>query len=146
MNINDAFSSDYIKHGDLRGQPHVLTMSRIEIKEFDDGDKPCLHFSNSKKPLLLNKTNSNIIADIFGPETNGWMGQQIELYPAKTEFKGQMTDCIRVRAVMRGSDLSQPQQPAPSPAIAPDPEPAGEPEDPFGNGPMGEQGGEDLPF
>jgi hypothetical protein len=147
MNINDAFPSKYIKHSDLKGQPRTLTMSHVALEKFSGGDEGViLHFSDATKGLVLKPTNKNAIVKAYGQETNGWKGKPLELYPAMTEFKGEMTECVRVRAPEDPLAAPQPQQPAPSPAIAPDPAPAGEPEDPFGNGPMGEQGGEDLPF
>lgn len=134
MNINDAFPSKYLKHTDLKGQARILTMSHVSVEEYSDGEQGViLYFEGAKKGLGLNVTNKNTLLDLYGPETEGWSGKPIELYPTKTEFRGRMTDCIRLRAPQQ----SGAEQPAPAPAEQGD--------DPFGNGPMGE-GGEDLPF
>lgn len=98
MNINDAFPSKWLKHTDLKGQAHVLTMSHVQQEEYSDGETGAiLYFQNSKKGLGLNVTNKNVLVDLYGPETDGWNGMPIELYPTKTEFRGRMTDCVRLR-------------------------------------------------
>ena len=97
MNINDSFPSNYIKAGDLQGQARRLVMERIESEEIGDDIKPILYFQGAKKGLVLNKTNANLIASAYGPETDGWIGKEIELFPTQTEFRGQTVDCLRVR-------------------------------------------------
>lgn len=125
MNINDAFPSKYIRASDLNGAPMVLTMSgcQEEVVDTQSGKKkPILYFQeNDISPLALNKTNAGMIAAIYGPETQGWMGHQIELFPSMTEFQGQPTSCIRVR---QPQQLQQPQQPTqPTQPVPPRPEP-----------------------
>lgn len=101
MNINDSFPSNYIKHSDLQGGIVKVTMSHVTIEELGSGDdkntKPILFFEGRSKGLALNKTNSHVIADAYGTETDGWAGQVLELYPDKTQYKGDVVDCIRVR-------------------------------------------------
>ena len=50
------------------------------------------------KGLVLNKTNAAAIAKTHGDDSDEWIGQAIELYPAVTQFNGNTVDCIRVRA------------------------------------------------
>ena len=61
---------------------------------------------------MLNKTNANTIADIFGEETDNWYGHPIEVYPSETDYQGKRVACIRVRAV-RAQGM------APAPTSAP---------------------------
>ena len=98
MNTNDLFPSNYIRSGDLKGVARRLIMDRIEMEDVSEDDtKPVLYFQGAKKGLVLNKTNSNLISSKYGPETDGWAGKEIELFPTQTEFKGQTVDCLRVR-------------------------------------------------
>lgn len=106
MNINEAFPSKYLKASDLKGAKVRVTISRVESEEVGDGKKPVAYFNGKEKGLVLNKTNAMIIASEHGPETEGWAGAEIYLYPGKTQFNGQMVDCLKVETMPRepGSD------------------------------------------
>ncbi len=108
MNMNDAFPSKYLKAADLKGQRVRVTMEDVNMASFDSGDepKPCVVFRGKKKGLVLNKTNSNTIVDIYGPDTDAWFGKDITIYPTTTEYQGRMADCIRVQVESR--QTSQP--------------------------------------
>ena len=98
MNINQAFPSKFISEPDLFGQSLTLTMMRTAMEDIGRSEiKPVLYFQNHEKGLILNVTNANNIASIYGPETDNWMGQAIELYPATTDFAGKTVPCVRVR-------------------------------------------------
>lgn len=102
MNINDAFPSKYIKANDLKGHDVLVTVARVTREDVggngEEGDiKPIVYFQGTKKGLVLNKTNCNRIASMYGPETDAWVGKQVTLFPTETEFGGNMVDCIRIR-------------------------------------------------
>jgi hypothetical protein len=63
----------------------------------DQKSKPVMTFRNRSKGLVVNATNYDTIADVYGDETSNWPGQSIELFPTKVDFKGKRTDAIRVR-------------------------------------------------
>lgn len=56
------------------------------------------------KPLVLNHTNGQMIAELHGDQPTGWKGKRIVLYPTTTrmwsnELKKMVDqECIRVRA------------------------------------------------
>lgn len=97
MNVNDMFPSNYLKASDLKGQAFKLDILRVDEEIVGDGPKWVVYFRNTQKGLVLNKTNAQVIANKYGPETDGWSGAEVELYPDQTHFKGQMVDCLRVR-------------------------------------------------
>jgi len=111
MNINESFPSKFLKASDLKGQTVAVTISHVGIEEVGEEQKPVLYFKDKPKGLVLNKTNGMVIADRFGPETDGWADAEIELYPTKTPFQGQMVACLRVQL---------PAPPPPPPADAAD--------------------------
>ena len=93
------------KAADLKGQAVQLTMSHAQSEEIGDGDeKPVLYFQGHQRGLALNKTNAMVIADSYGPETESWAGQAIEVYPDKTTFGGKIVDCLRVRVPVPQAD------------------------------------------
>lgn len=97
MNVNDVFPSNYLKAADLQGRTIKVTIDSVQVEEIGKDRKPVLSFAGKKKGLVLNKSNAQIIASVYSPETNGWIGREIELRPDKTQFNGQMVDCIRVQ-------------------------------------------------
>ncbi len=100
MDINQQFPSKFIKEADLQGKPLVLTMARVTVESMEQsgGDtKPVVYFHGAKKGLALNVTNKNVLVLLYGPETDNWIGKQIELYPSQTDFRGEVVACIRCR-------------------------------------------------
>lgn len=122
MDYRLLFPNDYIASHDLRGKDVTKTISKVvtEALRMSGGrseTKPVVLFSDSKKKLVLNKTNAKIIASIYGNDTAGWVGKAVTLYPTMTNFGTAKVDCVRVRE-------GKPKQ-------APVPEEAMPDEDPF---------------
>ena len=96
MELNDIFSSDSLKATDLRSETPV-TIESCEVKDFDDGSKIILRFVGADKSLICNKTNARTIADMYGTNTDGWVGKVITLFPTQTDYNGRQVACIRVK-------------------------------------------------
>jgi hypothetical protein len=56
-----------------------------------------LFFREEEKGLVLNKTNTTIIAKLYGDDTDDWVGKPVTLYATEVQFQGDMVDAIRVR-------------------------------------------------
>ena len=101
MKISSAFPSNYVKAADLNGKPCLLKIRTCVSEELGQGNdmekKPVLYFQDRQKGLVLNRTNSNVIADAYGDETADWEGKPVEVFPTQVEFKGKLVDGIRVR-------------------------------------------------
>lgn len=97
MKIGAAFPSTYLKAADLQGRACAAIMSRVMMEEIGGEHKPVLYFDGHERGIVLNKTNSSIIADMYGDETDDWTGKRIVLYPARVEFQGKIVDAIRVK-------------------------------------------------
>ncbi len=98
MKIGSVFQGDYLKAADLsRGERLHLTISEVVMVELDDGEKPVVHFKESKKGLVLNKTNASMITEIAGTdETDDWSGIQVCLYSTKVDYAGKRVDALRI--------------------------------------------------
>jgi hypothetical protein len=71
--------------------------------------KPVVHLKQIQgsisecKPLVLNVSNGNSIAQIHGPKPSAWAGKQIVLFPTTTKMYDAETKkmievgCIRIR-------------------------------------------------
>lgn len=97
MKVSAAFPSQYLKAADLDGKSVLLTMGRVDIEKIGEDQKPILFFKGMEKGLVLNKTNSAKIAGAYGDEMDDWNGEEIVLFPAMVDFKGETVEAIRCR-------------------------------------------------
>lgn len=109
------FDHSYSRWFNLQGQPALVEITKVEkgvemtLRGGAKTKKPVVHFKQIKghieevKPLVLNVTNGNSLAQILGPKPSGWIGKQVVLYPDVTKMydkeSKQMVEvgCIRVR-------------------------------------------------
>ena len=119
MNIDQAFPSNYIKSSNLEGRAVPVVIDRVAVEEVgrNKDTKPVLYFRGKEKGLVLNRTNSNKIAEIAGSkDTEDWAGVQVAIYPSTTEFGGETVECIRIKAVpQRQQQAAAPAPPPPPP-------------------------------
>lgn len=101
MNIYKSSLFKYIAGDSLIGKAVPMTMDRVVNEdvtgESGTAEKQILYFVESKKGMVLNKTNAKRIAKLFGPETNDWKGKVIELYTESVKAFGEIHNAIRVR-------------------------------------------------
>lgn len=101
MDITAAFPSKYVAAADLHGQDVNVIIANVVMEKVEgEADPlPMITFAGMSKGMILNKTNANTIAGLYGNETDRWIGQGITLFPTTTEFGGRTVSCIRVRSV-----------------------------------------------
>ena len=121
MRVSDAFPSNYLKAADLQGRVVVVTIDRCEMEDIGDERKPILFFQGKQKGMVLNKTNANNVAVLYGDDTDEWTGQPVELFEAMVDFQGKTVPAIRIRAPRRqnGARNAAPARTAPARAAAP---------------------------
>jgi hypothetical protein len=117
MNFTDLYPSRYLTKGNFE-KPALLTISRIEVENVAPDNmaperKPVLFFAELEQGMVLNKTNGNTVASLYGANTDGWIGQRIVVYndPSVRDPGGRIVGGIRLRA-------PKPQAVAPAPAPA----------------------------
>ena len=123
MKVSEAFPSKYIKAADLKGQNVTVKMDRIECETIGDDTKVILYFHGKEKGLVLNVTNKNMIVDLYGSETEDWVGQPIILYEAMVQYQSKMVPAVRLKAPPRqprAQVTTGRQQPATKPAAQED--------------------------
>ena len=97
MKLNEMFPSRFFKAIDCK-PPLTLTVTGVAPEKFQDGtSKHVVSFRESEKGLVLNKTNAESIAEMYGDDSDRWAGRQIELYSAKVTGPNGLTDGVRVR-------------------------------------------------
>ena len=99
--INNVYSGNNLKAEDLGGQDRHLIIQAATVEEIDDDGRKKrmirLTFQNQDQGLLLNVTNANTIGEMYGPDTDYWIGQPITLYPDRVPFGNKIVDAIRIR-------------------------------------------------
>jgi hypothetical protein len=102
MRISEQFPSKYLRASDLDGE-QTAVMGRVEMEEVgtDKERKPVLYFQGLDKGLVLNKTNSGTISQLYGDDTDDWAGEAITLFSAMVSFQGETKPAVRVRAPSR---------------------------------------------
>lgn len=109
MNIEQAFPSNYIKAADLQGKTVNVTIARVLMEEIGQAKdrKPVIYFDGKEKGLVLNRTNSNTIAQVYGQETDDWIGGELTLFTVMTDMQGRSVEAVRVRIPPRRPSQQQ---------------------------------------
>lgn len=108
MRSGDVFPSKYIKAADLQDRPVKVVMAHCEVEKIGDDKKPVLYFDGKEKGLVLNVTNWRSIAKMYGDDSDGWAGKPITLIPAVTDFRGETTECVRIKPETPGKAAAKP--------------------------------------
>src|ERR1019366_5049101 len=102
------YDSAWIYAHDLAGKDVTVTIKSVTAtklrsmdKDKPEQKKPVLYFVESRenppRGLILCKTNSRIIAGMFGNNVDDWVNKKITLFAARVEAFGSVVDAIRVR-------------------------------------------------
>ena len=119
--------SRFLRADDLKNEIRLKIKNVTEEKMADGEVKLTIWFTNSKRGLVLNRTNNRTIRAAFGDAVDGWSGKIIVLYPTTAEFRGKMGPAMRVRIPppKQATGNGQGQAAAkPAPAEPPPPPPA----------------------
>jgi hypothetical protein len=95
MDVTPYMGSTFLKVEDIRSGPRQVRIKDCRLGQFEKLD---LHLEDGDK-LSLNATNVKILARAYGRDSRGWVGQTIELFIGKTEYRGEEQDSVLVRPV-----------------------------------------------
>lgn len=107
VNINEEFPSKYLKAADLQGAAVKVKISNVLSEDIGGDRKLIMHFAGKNKGMVLNKTNARTIADVYGDDTDQWIGADIEVFAMKVDFQGRMVDGLRVRIPRQATARAQ---------------------------------------
>jgi len=104
MKVSELTGGKYLKKEDLEG-PTLLTIRDVEKKnvalETEPPDKKGVisWVEEDVKPMVLNSTNANEIASLYGEDTDDWRGQKVVLFvDPSVVYAGRRVGGVRVRA------------------------------------------------
>jgi hypothetical protein len=117
------YLSSYLKSEEL-SRPVVVQIERVEerVVSGDDGEeqKLILHVRNGSKPVMLSRSAVRQLVELFGEETDAWLGRSCIIFNDKSvQFRGKLGG-IRFRAL----DGAAPRAPAPARPAPPAAQPA----------------------
>jgi predicted YcjX-like family ATPase len=100
VDYDQLYPGRFIKAGDLAGKDVTLTIASVELEELEDQKgkrgKGVITFRETKKQLVLNRTNGECIKAMFGRVLADWIGKRIALYPAA--IQSEVADlAVRIR-------------------------------------------------
>lgn len=144
MDYGLGFLGEYITAAELVGKMPTLTINKVtlekveSLKEKDEEgggkmkDKIIIYFAESKsgRGWLLNRTNAEAIKELWGRETEGWLGHRITLFTLQVKVGKKMEPGIRVKGspeltAPRSFELKLPRKKAITVTLLPTAKPAG---------------------
>ena len=101
MNAALLNPSRFIKAVEFLGRDVTLMITSVAIEELEDDKsvkkkKGLIGFAKTEKLLVLNVTNIKCLIQMFGNETDGWLGKRVTLFPEPNR-KSESGVAIRVR-------------------------------------------------
>lgn len=112
MKFKDMFPSKYMKGEDIideGGEVRVL-IKEVRFEELQDPktnkkeDKPVLYFVRQEKGLVLAKENGRRLVELFGDDSDAWIGKQITLTTERVQAFGETHNSVRIK--MTGDAVS----------------------------------------
>lgn len=97
MKFDDFFKSKFLKSSDLDDEDMILTIKKVEAEQFEGDLKPVVWFEETKKGLVLNRTNFRSIVQLHGQSTDTWVGKRIALFEVEVSFRSTPIMAIRIR-------------------------------------------------
>lgn len=112
MHADLLHPSRFLKSAEFKGEDVTLTIADVVLEELEREDnskemKGIVSFKESPKLLVLNRTNSDCLKAMFGPETEIWKGKRVTFFPSPmvNPFTKENISAIRLRG---SPDLSAP--------------------------------------
>lgn len=99
---DQLFPGRFLKSGEFKGKDITLTISDVRLEELENKRKgkhmaPVLSFKETKKQLVLNKTNGECVKGLFGRKVAEWVNKRVTFYPVDVNAFGTKKLAIRVR-------------------------------------------------
>jgi len=96
MNVHEMYRSNYMKSDSLNGQAFCFTITDCSAEKAEGDERLVLAFFEVSSLMILDRTNTNMLAELYGPETSEWGGKVIKLAPSTTLFLGEIVKYIRI--------------------------------------------------
>jgi hypothetical protein len=109
MRTNEMFPAKFLKSEDAKATPIVATISHVAMELVGQGQdqkkKPVLYLED-QKPMVLNRTNSEVLEEAFG-DSEDWPGHKVKIRCERTQFQGKSVDGLRIDPVVVKKPLKE---------------------------------------
>lgn len=96
------FPSTYLEKEDLKNREFRVAIGEIATEKVGDDQKMVIYFQGAQKGMVCNRTNADTIADLYGEDTDSWIGRELILYVDPTVmYAGKRVGGVRVKAPPR---------------------------------------------
>jgi hypothetical protein len=95
MDMRKFAGEQFIRVDDVRDGPISVQVALIKEGKFD---KPDMIFETGEI-LSLNATNTKILVRAYGPDSEAWIGKQIDLALGQVEFQKKLQDAVIVKPI-----------------------------------------------
>ena len=98
LEVKDLFPSRYLKT-EVGGDDLIVTIEKVNMVEIGNKreQKPVVYFKETPKVIVLNITNGNTLARLYGPKVANWVGKKISIYTIDLEVQGTPQTGVRIR-------------------------------------------------
>jgi hypothetical protein len=95
------FPGRFLRASDFKGKSVTLTISDVELEALPqdkggDKDRGIVHFHETTKGLVINRTNASAIVAMFGRDTADWTGHKVTFKPETVKLGRESVLGIRV--------------------------------------------------
>jgi hypothetical protein len=100
MNIKACFG-EFLSADHIEGKPATVTMETVKMVDLQDEkgqhkNRPVVYFKGTPRGWILNRTNAEALAAMFGLETTAWQGKRVTLVSADVQFGPNKVKGVRV--------------------------------------------------
>jgi hypothetical protein len=103
------FPAKFLKSEDAKTTQIVATISHVAMElvgqRQDQKKKPVLYLED-QKPMVLNRTNSEVLEEAFG-DSEDWPGHKVKIRCVRTQFQGKSVDGLRIDPVVVKKPLKE---------------------------------------
>lgn len=102
MHYEALFKGAYIQAVEFGGKAPTMTIRGLDVVDLeDDNGKPkpkgVIWFRETDRGWVLNRTNAQCLAAMFGDETDGWIGKRVTLVSEIVSVGREKKPGIRVK-------------------------------------------------
>lgn len=102
MHYRVMFRGEYISASEFGDKQPTLTIGSVRLVKIDQEDgrqreRGVVTFRETERGWVLNRTNSECLAAMFGADTESWIGKRVTLYSTLVKLKGASELGIRIK-------------------------------------------------
>ena len=95
MDMRKYSGVNFLKVDDVRASPMRGAIISVKIGKYDKPDM----YLDSGDCLSLNVTNTHTLIRAYGPNSDDWIGKELEFYVGEIEFQNKPIDAVLVRPI-----------------------------------------------